>query len=148
MCKALVLLAHTFHCVQGQICSWMPAQRPCQKQWMCTYAFKKKRLWLTDGKVFVVAWFSAKASFQGHREPPCCHTTKGERFPRPHARPVETLEDSLGRTGRLCTKLQEKGLISFFLCFSATETALFGDVTCSHTRGPLLRAWHLVHRPK
>lgn len=101
--------------------------------------FQKNRLWLTDGKVFAVVWFSAKASFQGHREPPCCHTAKGEHFPRPHAHSVETLRTHSGEQGGFAPSSRKKVSVLFSdVCFSATETALFGDATCSHMRGPLL----------
>lgn len=29
---------------EGKVCPWTLAQRPCQKQWTCTYTFKKQAL--------------------------------------------------------------------------------------------------------
>lgn len=43
-CRVLLLLPHTSHCFQSEICSWMLAGRPCQKQWMCSYTFKHQVL--------------------------------------------------------------------------------------------------------
>lgn len=41
--------------------------------------------------------------------------SKGRAFPSTTCTLCGNSEDSLGRAGRLCTKLQEKGFISFFL---------------------------------
>lgn len=49
----------------------------------CARTLSNTRFWLPGGKVLVV-WFSAKASFQRHREPPYCKTTNYQCFPQPH----------------------------------------------------------------
>lgn len=125
-----VLLPCAFHHFQGEISPWMPAWRPCQKQWMCTYTLKNK-LWLTEGKVFVVLWFSAKASFQGHREPPFCQQQTAS-LSLSHSHSLWKPKESHGRAGRTCTKLKEGGFISFFLCFSLLNSpSPLGCSTCS-----------------
>lgn len=82
--------------------------------------FQINGLWLPEGKGFVVVWFSAKASFQGHGEPPFYKTTNYKCFPQPHMHSVETSEDSFGKAGWDCAKLWEERFMvySFPLCFS------------------------------
>lgn len=103
--------------------------------------FQKNRLWLTDGKVFAVVWFSAKASFQGHREPPCCHTAKGERFPQPHAHSVETLRTHSGEQGGFAPSSRKKVQFFFLMFVSLLQKLLFSGmqhaVTCMDLSCPV-----------
>lgn len=127
-CKVILLLPHTFHHFQSKICSWMLAQRPCQKQRTCTYPFKKQAL---------ASW---RESFC------CCLVFSKGLFPRPQGTTLllnNKLQVFPSTTHALCGNLRGliwesreglhqalRGRFYFFFCLSHYE------MSCLSSRPP------------